>query len=79
MNTRQILGFVFFAAYLFISVIDIMFYFRAGALTTIEQIAALLDISAKLNFASKILVVCMFGLVFIPGEEKEKQTSLQTE
>ncbi|MFW9871141.1 MAG: hypothetical protein ACFFFO_15380 [Candidatus Thorarchaeota archaeon] len=71
MNTKQILGLVLFMVFLFISVIDFVIFFRAGTLTSIEQIAALLNTTITLNLISKLLIVIMFGLIFLWPEEKD--------
>lgn len=56
--------------YTLVSVIDFVLFLRAGALTTIEQLAAVLDLTTKLNLISKLLILSMFGVIFLFPEEK---------
>ena len=69
MKTKQILGLVLFMIFLLVSVIDLMLFLRAGTLTTIEQIAAVLSYTTTLNLIGKLLIVTMFGVIFIWSEE----------
>jgi hypothetical protein len=71
MKTKQLLGLVLFMVFLLVSVIDFVGYLAAGTFTTIEQLVAFLDISTKLNLISKVLILSMFGVIFLFPEEKQ--------
>ena len=70
MKAKQILGLVLFMIFLFVSVIDFVIFLRAGTLTTIDQLVGVLNISTTLNLISKLLIVAMFGMIFLWSEEK---------
>jgi hypothetical protein len=70
MKTKQTLGLVLFMLFLLVSIIEFMLFFRAGALTTIEQLTAILNITTKLNLISKLLILSMFGVIFLFPEDE---------
>ena len=70
MKTKQLLGLVLFMIFLFVSVIDFALFLRAGTLTTIQQLAWALDFTTKLNLISKLLILSMFGVIFLFPEDE---------
>lgn len=65
-TNKKNIGLILFFVFLLLTVVEFIFFLRVGnTVLNLEQVFYFLDLFSKIGLISKMLIVAMFGLIFI--------------